>query len=152
MLAVDIDQLLAGLAQLRHGGAAAVDPGAALSLRIDGAAHEQRPGIAGIGIEAGFGQPGHEGRRQIELGRDLGPRRAFAHHAGIAAAAEGELQGIDEDRFAGPGLAGEHGQAGREIELEGVDDDEIANGKAQQHRLLSPLPAAQWSLRRKVAK
>ena len=43
MLAVDIDQMLAGFAQLRHGGTAAVDPGPALSLRIDGAAHEQRP-------------------------------------------------------------------------------------------------------------
>jgi hypothetical protein len=35
VLAVDVDQGLAGLAQLRGGGGAAIDPGAALSLRVD---------------------------------------------------------------------------------------------------------------------
>ena len=43
------------------------------------------PGAAAAwaGLEAGIVQPGRR-CRAVELGRDVGPRRALAHHAGIA--------------------------------------------------------------------
>jgi hypothetical protein len=50
-------------------------------------------------------------RRDVELGAHLGARRAFADDAGVAAAAEGELERVDEDRLAGAGLAAQHRQA-----------------------------------------
>ena len=36
-----------------------------------------------------------------------------AHAAGVGAFAQCQLQGIDQDRFAGPGLAAEHAKTGR---------------------------------------
>ena len=71
-----------------------------------------------LGVEAGFVEPGGERGGRVELGADLGARRAFAHHAGVAAAAERELQRVDEDRLAGAGLAGEHREAAVELDLE----------------------------------
>ena len=76
------------------------------------AAQQQRR-VAVAGVEAGLGEPGAERRRRVELGADLGARRAFAHDAGVAAAAERELQRVDQDRLAGAGLAGQHGEAAR---------------------------------------
>ena len=145
MLAVDLDQMLGHLAQLRHGRRAAVDPGAALALRIDHPPHQQRI-VGRDGVEAGRFQPAGKARRPVELGADLGPRRALAHHAGVAAAAEGELQRVDQDRLAGAGLAGEHGEARAEVEFERRHDHEIAQREASQHgrravRLALPAPA-----------
>ena len=133
---------------------AAVDPGAALALRVDRPAQQQPAGVAGVGVEAGVVEPGGERRRRVELGADLGARRAFAHHAGVAAAAERELQRVDQDRLAGAGLAGQHREAGAELDLERVDDDEVAEREAVQHgQACSDLdvPEAQCSLRRRVA-
>jgi len=53
---------------------------------------------------------------------------AFAHHAGVAAAAERELQRVDQDRFAGPGLAGQHRQPLIEREIEPLDQHNVADG------------------------
>ena len=58
-----------------------------------------KPASSSQGASAGGG---------VELGADLGARRAFAHHAGIGARAQRELQRIDQDRLAGAGLAGQH--------------------------------------------
>ncbi len=130
MLAVDVDQLLAGLAQLAHGGRAAVDPGAALALGIDAAAQQQRVACA---VEAGLVQPAGQRRRRVELGRDLGARAAFAHQRGVAAAAQGQLQRVDQDRLACAGLAGQHREAGLQLHLELADDDHVAKRQAAQH-------------------
>ena len=43
----------------------------------------------------------------VELGRQLGPLGALAHDCGIGAAADQELDGVDQDRLAGAGFAGE---------------------------------------------
>ncbi len=150
VLAVDVDQVLGDLAQLRHGGTAAVDPGPALALRVDRAAQQQGAVIvAGIGAEAGFVEPGLQAGRTVEFGADLGPSCALAHHAGIAAAAQRELQRVDQDRLAGAGFAGQGGKPAVELDLEFVDDHEIAQGEAAQHLQLTP--EFQCSLRRRVA-
>ena len=149
VLAVDVDEQVGRLAQLRDRRAAAVDPRPALALRVDRAAQQHAAGVAGIGVEAGVGEPWRERRRHVELGADLGTRRAFAHDAGVAAAAERELERVDEDRLAGAGLAAQHRQARRELDLERVDDDEVADRETMQHRLTTP--DAQCSLPRRVA-
>ena len=82
----------------------------------------------------------------------------FAHDAGVAAAAERELERVDEDRLAGAGLAAQHRQARRELDLERVDDDEVADRETVQHAPdprgsdgLPQTPDAQCSLPRSVA-
>jgi hypothetical protein len=77
-----------------------------------------------------------ERRRRVEFGADLGPRRAFAHHAGVAAAAQRELQRIDQDGLAGTGLTREHRETGVELDLQRRDDDEVAQGQTAQHAAL----------------
>ena len=58
VLAVDVDELVGRLAQLRDRRAAAVDPRPALALRVDRPAQQHAAGVAGIGVEAGVGEPG----------------------------------------------------------------------------------------------
>ncbi len=79
------------------------------------------------------GQPPLDGRPAPELGGDVGPCAAFAHDIGLAAFTESQLQGVDQDRLAGAGFAGQHREAGRELKLERVDDHEVANRKRNQH-------------------
>ena len=134
VLAVDVDEQVGRLAQLRDRRAAAVDPRPALALRVDRPAQQHAAGIAGIGVEAGVGEPRCERGRDVELGAHLGARRPFADDAGVAAAAERELERVDEDRLAGAGLAAQHRQPRRELDLERVDDDEVADRETVQHR------------------
>jgi hypothetical protein len=107
----------ASLAQLRGTWRAAVDPGAALALRVDHAAQQQRG--AAPGVEAGFVQPGRQQEAaRVELGGDVGARRALAHHPGVAAAAQRQLQRVDQDGLARAGLAGQHGEAGAQVHFQ----------------------------------
>ena len=97
-------------------------------MRIDGAAQQQRVAC----VEAGLLQPGRERRRQVEFGADLGALRAFAHHGGLGARAECQLQRVDQDGFARARLAGEDGEAVAQVELQLADDDEVAQRDAFQ--------------------
>lgn len=130
VLAVDVDQVLGQLSQLRDGGRAAVDPGAAAPLHVDRAPQQQR---ALAGLEAALLQPGQERRRQVELRAHLGALRTLAHQARFGTAAQRQLQRLDEDGLAGTRLAGEHGEAGLQRELELAHEDDVAKGEAAQH-------------------
>ena len=141
MLAVDVEQVIGGLTQLAGGGRAAVDPGPALAVGVDAAAQQQARlggfGI-GVGIEIGIGigrgaetalvQPAGQRRRAVELGTHIGPGRALSHHGGVGPAAQGQLQRIDQDGFAGARLPGQHREAGMELQLQGRHDHKIAQG------------------------
>ena len=131
VLAVDVEQLFAHGAQLRGSGRRAVDPGAAAALRIDHAAQQQ----AVFKREAALLQPGLEARRAFELGADIGLGRAFAHHAGIGARAQGELHGVDQNGFARAGLAGQRREAAMQVEVQRLDDDEVAQGDAFERHI-----------------
>ena len=156
VLAVNVDQMLGRLAQLRDGGGAAVDPRAALALRVDRAAQQQRrrTGLVGCG-QSGLVEPGGQRRRhRLELGGDLGAALALADHAGVAPAAQHDLQRVDQDGLARARLSGQHREAGAEVDVETADDDEVAQGQpAQHHWPPSPgsAPSFQCSLRRSVA-
>ena len=64
---------------------------------------------------------------EIEDGRHLALACAAPHQRGIASAANGEREGVEQDRLAGAGLPGEHGQALAEFEIELVDQDDVAD-------------------------
>ncbi len=73
------------------------------------------------------------------LGGDLEHRghlallHALAHQRLVAARAERQREGIEQDRLAGAGLAGEHGQALGKIDVEPVDQDDVADRKSGEH-------------------
>jgi len=148
VLAVDVEQQLTQLAQLGRAGGAAVDPSAAAALGVELALEPQ--GLARFALEALLGQPLAGRRRGLEFGHHLGACRALAHHRGVGARAQRQLQGVDEDRLAGPGLAGEHGKASLQIQFQFAHDHKIA----QRHALpAQPTPPSfQCSLRRRVSK
>ena len=58
---------------------------------------------------------------------------AGAHQRPVAAAAERQAQRVEDDRLAGPGLAGERRQAAAEAELEALDQHDVADREALQH-------------------
>mmetsp|Transcript_4846 Transcript_4846/g.17211 ORF Transcript_4846/g.17211 Transcript_4846/m.17211 type:complete len:524 (+) Transcript_4846:2418-3989(+) len=129
VLTVDVEQMVGQLAQLGQCGGTAVDPGAALAAAVDHAAQQQ--GV--VHVKAGLVQPAAQMQRQVELGTDLGLGRALAHHAGVAAPAQGQLQRVDQDGLAGAGLAGQHGKAGIELEFERRHDDKVFEAEMPQH-------------------
>ena len=114
VLAVDLDQERADLPQQRHRDRLVVDEGAAppvaaldpaqdqFALAGDAAFAEQRPyRVAGGEVED---------RRHVTLLGTLADQRA------VAAPAKRQRQGVEQDRLAGAGFAGEHRHALREID------------------------------------
>ena len=132
VLAVNIDQMLARLAQLRERHGAAVDERARAAAAVDHAPHQTRAIVTRKFV---VGEPGLQRleRSGLELGADLAFLGALPHDARVAALAEHHRQRVDQDRFAGAGFAGEHREAGRELEIHPVDDHEIANVQRAQH-------------------
>ena len=63
----------------------------------------------------------------IEGCRDVGPLGTVPDDFGAGAAAGKKLQGVNDDRFAGAGLAGQHRKARPPFEFDGVDDGEVAD-------------------------
>ena len=149
MLAVDVDELVGGLAKLRERRAAAVDPRPALALRVDRPAQDEQAFVVRSGVEASLGKPVRNAGRRVELGGYFAAPSSLANDACVAAAAERQLQRVDEDRLAGAGLAGQYRKAAIEVDFEFSNDDEVAQRQPPQHP--SALPAFQCSLRRSVA-
>ena len=75
-----------------------------------------------------FGQGG-----EVEQGGKAGFFRAGAHLGVVGLVAQQQADGVEGDGFARAGFAGEHGEAGLEIEFEVVDDDEVVQCECQQH-------------------
>jgi hypothetical protein len=111
VLAVDVEQVVAEFAQLRGGGRAAVDPAAALALlstvrRSSSVSPASKPPSSSQAARVGG---------LVEFGADLGRSRLRAprrHRPGCP----GPAAGVDEDGLAGAGLAGQHGEAGGQVE------------------------------------
>ena len=140
----------AGLAQLRDGGRAAVDPGAALAWRS--IVRRSSSASSPSSKPASRARRGPVPSAGVELGADLGARGAFAHHAGIAAPAERELQRVDQDRLARAGLAGQHREAARRARSRARST--ITKSRSDRRRSMADLrrlPSFQRSLRRSVA-
>ena len=130
---MDVEQVISHLAKLQQSGRAAVDPSSALALCVNGPAQQQH-GLVGVGTKAGVVQPLRQRAGRVELGADLGARRAFAHQADVASTAKCELQRVDQDRLASAGFTRQHRKAGMELKLQRRHDDEIAQRESPQHR------------------
>ena len=73
----------------------------------------------------------------LERRGELGALGAGPQLAQLEAVAEQQAERIEQDRLAGAGLAGQHREAGVELEVERFDDDEIADGQEPEHRRLA---------------
>ena len=70
----------------------------------------------------------------LEKGRaDRGLGRARPDQRPIGAGAERQAEGVEQDRLAGAGLAGQHAKAARELQVEPLDQDDVADREADQH-------------------
>ncbi len=131
VLAVDLHQRPADPAQhlRRHG--LVVDKGAGAPVRhLHAAQDEFALGVDVVG--GGRGAGGMSGGK-VEGGGDLALGLALANQRTVAARAEREREGIEQDRLAGAGLAGEHGHARAEIEVEPVDQNDVADRQLDEH-------------------
>ena len=131
-LAVDIDERLAKLTQCLHRQCLAVDVGARAAVRADYS--PQHYGLIFV-LDRLLGEPGARSRvvGNRKRGGDLGAVGAMPNDFSTGATASGEQQGVDQDRLAGAGFAGEHRQAGGELQLGGIDDCEIADLDVEEH-------------------
>ena len=135
MLAMDVHQVLAQGLELVAAGESTVDVGPGT------AAGRQQAADGAIAIAVAFlrqvllHQPvpgrGHGG--QVEAGRHLGPLATRPDHARVGPVPQGEAQGVDEDGFTGPGLAGEGGHARAQFKFQGADHGQVLNEDMAQH-------------------
>ncbi len=81
VLSVNVHQQIGNLTQLCGGGGAAIDPGPAFPLSVNGPAQQQLV----VGRKACFFQPARELDRRIKRDADFATHRTFTHHPGISA-------------------------------------------------------------------
>ncbi len=131
MLAMDLDQRGADGFQGLHADRLVVDEGAGAAI---GKLHAAENHLTGV-VEAVLGQD--PCRRMalgdVEGGRHLALLRAMADQARIAAAAERQREGIEQDGFARAGLAGQHREATGKFDIEPFDQDDVTDRQTRQH-------------------
>jgi len=131
VLVVDVDQQFAKGLEVALGAGRAVDIAARAAFSGDHPAQDARAVV----VQVAFAQPlaCFGDAAQLEAGEDVGLVGAGAHHAAVGAIAQGQAEGVEHDRFAGAGFAGDHRHAGVQLKVEVLDDGVIVNSKMYQH-------------------
>jgi len=141
MLAVNFDQRGAYRLQGLHADRLVVDEGAGTAI---GQLHPAQDHLAGIFsarvVKAVVAQ---DQSRRMTLGHvehrsDLALLHAVPDQARVAAAAERQREGIEQDGLAGAGFTGQHRQATRKFDIEPFDQDDVTDRKSGQHA--KPVP------------
>ena len=70
----------------------------------------------------------------LEHGRDLTLLFSRPYKPAVAAAAKGQHQGIQQDGFAGPGLARQDRHSGTEPQVQFFDQDNVADDQLGEHQ------------------
>ena len=109
VLAVDLDQGRADGLEHLHADRLVVDEGAGAPVRHLDAAQDQVAVDVDIGLRRDAAGRVIDGA--VEHGRDLALGLAMAHEAAVAAPAEGQREGIEQDRLARARLAREDAQS-----------------------------------------
>ena len=131
MLTVEIGEGAAQLIERRDGGGAAVDPGPGAPLGRDLPANHH-PVVQGVEAER-LQHPSEALGRGLEHPLDDRPAGAGPDGAAVHPAAEEQRQGVDQHRLPRPGLAGEHVQAGAELEGHVGDGHQVAHPELDDH-------------------
>ncbi len=131
MLAMYFHQLLPDGAQPLRADRLIIDEGAGATVDGLNAPQHQIP----LGIETKFarGAARRMVGREFEDGGHLPLRLACAHQRGVAAPAERQHEGVEENRFSRAGLAGKRRQPALELKVKSVDQHNVANGEADEH-------------------
>ncbi len=129
VLAVDLDQQIAKLADQSRRNSSRPDEGAAAAVAFQCSADDQR--FAGLGIDPLFAKDGMNrmARRKRDLGGDRRLTLAGPDETGIGAGAKRQAERVEQDRLARAGFAGEHAEPGLELELEPVDQHDVVDGE-----------------------
>ena len=115
-------------------------------LDADGLVVDERPGAAVGELDAAQQQRildgdavlGEDAARRMALveleGRgDLALLHPVPHQAGVAARAERQREGVEQNRLAGSGLAGEHRKPAGELDVEALDQNDVADRESDEH-------------------
>ncbi len=138
MLAVDFDQRAADAAQHLDRHRLVVEEGAGAAVgKLDPAKDQFLVGRNVVRLEDG---PRRVTCRHVERGSHLALLGALAHETRIATRTKRKCKGIEQDRFSGASLAGQHRQAGGKIDIEAINQDDVADREPDQHGVpvLSP--------------
>jgi hypothetical protein len=132
--AVEVDELFAEGGEGGEGGGGTVDELAIGAAGGEGAFEDEDGGFAGIDAEVGEeGIDGDVERAEVEDGFDGAEVGPGAEGAAIGALSEDELEGAEDDGFAGAGFAGEDVEAWLEFEGEIGHEGEISDPQRRQH-------------------
>src|SRR5215472_2775707 len=131
VLAVDFDQRGAKRTQHLDADRLIVDEGTGPAV---GKLHAAQ-NVLVLAAEAVVGKKRARGMALADFksGRDLALLGGLAHQGDIAARAERKGKSIKQYRLAGAGFAGQHREAGTEIDVQPVDQDDVADGKPGEH-------------------
>ena len=126
VLAVDLDERRADRSQHLHADRLVVDEGARAPVRELDAAQDQVAVDVDIGPWRDRGGPGWPAGRSntAVTWPACSPCRT---RRAVAAPAEREREGIEQDGLAGARLAREHAEPGRKSKLQPVDQDDVAD-------------------------
>jgi len=128
VLAVDLDQRPDHLGDRGHGGHAALELGPAASLDQHLAGnHDLAVLVFDPGGRQGGGDLAVVAGVQAALDQRGGPASPDRTRVGPPPEQQGE--GVDDHGLAGAGLAGEHVEAGRDLEVGIIDDPEVTDAK-----------------------
>ena len=131
VLTVNFNERGAQRLQRLHADRLVVDEGAGAAVGKLHAAQDHRLINSDVGEQSARRMLG----RQFEHRGDLALLGALAHQGGVAARAQRQREGVEQDRLAGAGLAGQHGKARREIDVEPVDQNDVSDRESGQHAL-----------------
>ncbi len=132
--AVEVDELFAEGGEGGEGGGGTVDELAIGAAGGEGAFQDEDTGFAGIDAEVGEeGADGDVESTELEDGFDGAEVGTGPEGAAIGALPEDELEGAEDDGFAGTGFAGEDIEAGLELEGEVGHEGEISDPQRRQH-------------------
>ena len=131
VLAVQFDQSVGQIAQHFATGAAVVHISGFAAIGGVGAAQDQV--ILGLKARRLKNPAGRMTGGQVEHRDHLTLSGALANQFSPAPPAQHKTQSVEQDRLAGPGLTGQHIEAGLKIQLQPVNDQHIADIKTAQH-------------------
>ena len=135
-LAVDIHQLVADFGQEFEIDGDAIDAGGRPAVGAHFTADDQFVQRAAVGQFFTLENWGErEGRAPVnhEHAFNEGAFRPGADHRRVHAAAKQQFHGVNQDRLARAGFAGDHVEAGRERQIEPVNDGKVLDADFLQH-------------------
>ena len=132
MLAMDLDQFVAELAQQRDADRLVVDEGTRAAVaRLYAAQNEIALGIETVVAENGAGgmRRGH-----VEDGGDAALLDALPDKPAIGTRADGKPERVEKNGFAGARLARQRAQAALERQFQSIDENDVADGQGGEHQ------------------